>query len=303
MRTCDAWIVAVTTILAAAIGSPGTGWAIEKGGTAIVVSQMAAATGGAGDRTLVVDGPVYMGDVIGTGPKGLAQIHLRDDTMLVVGPNSYMTVDSFVFSGAKATDISLNAVRGAFRFITGASAKSAYQIKTPTATIGVRGTRFDFSIDRRGRMALALYEGAAQLCNRWHQCFTVTGVCSVALTQRFRQARPATPEERVRLLQTAFPFVDNQKKLAPAFRVDTSGCDIQPAGIIMHDARGRPILVPSWAGAGSFGSFGGVAIGGAGGGVSAGRGNNGFGNGGEGSEGSTETGNPGGGGGGGNGHH
>jgi len=285
------------------VGGSGPARAIEKGGVAVDVSPMAAVSGDAGDRTLVVDGPVYMGDVVRTGPKGLAQIRLRDDTRLVVGPNSYMTVDSFVFSGGKARDISLNAVRGAFRFITGTSAKQAYTINTPTATIGVRGTRFDFSIDRRGRMALALYEGAAQLCNRWHQCYTVSGVCSVALTQRFRQARPATPEERQSLLTTAFPFIDKQKRLASAFQVDTSGCSIAPAGVIMRAADGSPISAPGGSGGvgsfGSFSAFGGGVVGG----VTPGQGNNGFGNGGEGSEGSTETGNPGQGGGGGNNGH
>ena len=103
--------------------------------------------GGAGDRMLIVDGPLYMGDVIRTGPSGQAQITLLDNTKLVVGPNSYMTVDAFVFdSNNQAKKVTLNAVRGAFRFLTGTSRKDAYTIKTPTATIGVRGTEFDFSV-------------------------------------------------------------------------------------------------------------------------------------------------------------
>jgi hypothetical protein len=45
-----------------------------------------------------------------------------------------------VFSDSDtARNISINAVRGAFRFITGKSPKDAYSITTPTATIGVRG--------------------------------------------------------------------------------------------------------------------------------------------------------------------
>ena len=253
MRGFDAGLVAAAAALALFIGNAGSALAIEKGGIVAGVSQFAAASGAAGDRTLVVDGPVYMGDVIRTGAKGMAEILLRDDTRLVVGPSSYMTVDKFVFSGAKADAISLNAVRGAFRFITGVSAKKAYRIRTPSATIGVRGTRFDFSIDRRGRMAIALYEGAARVCNRRRQCFTVSGTCSVGLTQRFRRLKPLTPEERQRLLASAFPFIANQKTLGRAFQVDTSGCKIQPAGAIMRDAAGRPIRAQG--SAGSFGSF------------------------------------------------
>ncbi len=262
MRACDAWLVAAVATMAVVLGSSGAAWAIEKGGVVADEAQFATANGPAGERALVVDGPVYMGDVIRTGPKGMAQILLRDNTRLVVGPSSYMTVDSFVFSGNKAQDISLNAVRGAFRFITGLSAKKAYEIKTPTATIGVRGTRFDFSINRRGGMALALYEGAARLCNRRNECMEVSGTCSVALTQRFRPMKSLKPEERQALLASAFPFIDNQKKLGAAFRVDTSGCSVGPAGMIMHDANGQPIPAATGGSSSfrSFGSFGGGAF-------------------------------------------
>ena len=260
MRAHDAWRAAAA-IAVLIIGSSAPALAIELGGIVVDEAQFATVDGPAGQRALVVDGPVYMGDVIRTGPKGLAQIRLRDDTKLVVGPSSYMRVDKFVFSGNKASAINLNAVRGAFRFITGVSVKKAYEIKTPSATIGVRGTRFDFSIDRRGRMAIALYEGAAQLCNRRKECFVVSGTCSVALTQRFRKTQPLSAEERQRLLATAFPFVDNQTRLTRAFRINTSGCDIRHF-TLTRDAAGRIIRVPAGSSGGgpgsasSFGSFG-----------------------------------------------
>jgi hypothetical protein len=262
MRAWNARCGAAAALIASVVASSGSAVAVEKGGVVVDVSQFAAVDGTAGARTLVVDGPVYMGDVIRTGPKGTAQILLRDDTRLVVGPSSYMTVDSFVFSGDKARDISLNAVRGAFRFITGLSAKQAYEIRTPSATIGVRGTRFDFSIDWRGRMALALYEGAAQLCNRRKECIVVSGTCSVALTQRFRPTKPLSPDEQRGLLSSAFPFLEKQKTLKAAFQVDTSDCDVQPAAAVLRDANGVPIQVRG----GSFG-FSSVSFGSLGGGV------------------------------------
>jgi hypothetical protein len=67
-------------------------------------------------------------------------VKFRDETKLVVGPNSTMVIDAFVFSDQNtARQISINAVKGAFRFITGKSPKDVYSITTPTATIGVRG--------------------------------------------------------------------------------------------------------------------------------------------------------------------
>ena len=216
-----------------------------------------------------------MGDVIRTGRDGTAQILLRDNTRLVVGPNSYMTVDRFVFSGNRADAINLNAVRGAFRFITGLSPKKSYLIKTPSATIGVRGTRFDFSIDRRGRMALALYEGAAQLCNRRKECTVVSGTCSIALTQRFRRMKPLTADEQRALRANAFPFLDKQTGLGKAFRIDTVRLRGQAGGRRRAMPRGRVIggtggISGSFS---SFGSFGG-AVGGATAGSAGGSSNN-----------------------------
>jgi hypothetical protein len=109
-------------------------------GIVIAVVQQSEADGETGRRLLLPEAAVYSGDRIITGPSGEAQVKFRDDTKLVVGPNSTMIIDAFVFSDDDtAREISINAVRGAFRFITGKSPKDAYTITTPTATIGTRG--------------------------------------------------------------------------------------------------------------------------------------------------------------------
>ncbi len=112
----------------------------EPSGVVIAVVQSSEADGTTGHRVLIAEAPVYSGDHIITGATGEAQVKFRDDTKLVVGPNSMMTIDAFVFTDQDtARQISINAVRGAFRFIAGKSPKDVYSITTPTATIGVRG--------------------------------------------------------------------------------------------------------------------------------------------------------------------
>ena len=112
----------------------------QPSGIVIAVVQQSEADGETGRRTLFQEAAVFSGDRIITGPSGEAQVRFRDDTKLVVGPNSMMIIDAFVFSDEDtAREISINAVRGAFRFITGNSPKDVYSITTPTATIGVRG--------------------------------------------------------------------------------------------------------------------------------------------------------------------
>ena len=111
----------------------------DPSGIVIAVVQATEADGQTGKRLVTQNGPVYSGDHITTGPGGQAQIRFRDNTKLVVGPDSMMVIDAFIFEGDTARKISINAVRGAFRFIAGKSPKDAYSITTPTATIGVRG--------------------------------------------------------------------------------------------------------------------------------------------------------------------
>jgi hypothetical protein len=114
--------------------------AADPSGVVLAVVQQSEANGETGQRVLKPEAPVYAGDRIITGPIGEAQVRFRDNTRLVVGPNSTMVIDAFVFDDSDtARQISIEAVKGAFRFITGNSPKDAYTIKTPTSTIGVRG--------------------------------------------------------------------------------------------------------------------------------------------------------------------
>jgi len=112
----------------------------QPSGTVIAVVQQAEVNRATGKKVLQPRAPVYSGDQIVTGGTGLAQITFRDDTKLVVGPNAKMVIDAFVLNEDNtAREISVNAVRGAFRFITGNSSKDVYKITTPTATVGIRG--------------------------------------------------------------------------------------------------------------------------------------------------------------------
>src|SRR5919108_5616076 len=73
--------------------------AIDPSGTTVAVIQATSATGPGGSRTLEPQRPVYSGDRINTAESGEAQIYFRDQTRLVVGPNSSLVIDKFVFAG------------------------------------------------------------------------------------------------------------------------------------------------------------------------------------------------------------
>src|SRR5262245_31798868 len=91
----------VAFVLSVGLGAvhPLPGRADEPSGTAVAVLQSAEAAGAAsGQRLLQLQGPVYMGDRIKTGAVGEAQLQFRDSTKLVVGPNSQLLIDKFVFN-------------------------------------------------------------------------------------------------------------------------------------------------------------------------------------------------------------
>lgn len=116
--------------------------------------------------------PISLGDdirrheVVRTGLDSQAKVVFLDNTNLAIGPGSTVTMDRFVFAGEQtATQVGVNVVRGALRFSSGSSASRAYNLRTPVATIGVRGTVIDIR-HIGGQTIVALVEGAAEVCPR-----------------------------------------------------------------------------------------------------------------------------------------
>jgi hypothetical protein len=106
---------------------------------------------------------VVRNEVVRTAADSDARLVFRDDTNLSLGPGSTLKLDRTVFDDPKAGDIAIKLTQGAFRFITGHSNKEAYEIKTPVATMGVRGTTLDVLVERR-RNKVVLVAGAVSVC-------------------------------------------------------------------------------------------------------------------------------------------
>lgn len=131
-------LLAILSILAALAAGPAA--AIDASGHAIRVDPAVNATGPGGERLIELQGAVFMGDEIVANPNGLAQIKFIDNTRIVVGPNSRLKIDTFVFNpDLTARKVVVTMLKGTFRFISGDSPDGAYTIRTPTMTIGVRG--------------------------------------------------------------------------------------------------------------------------------------------------------------------
>ncbi|MBU0689559.1 MAG: FecR family protein [Gammaproteobacteria bacterium] len=96
-------------------------------------------------RTLRKGDRVSEGDFISTAISSSAQIKMLDGGFVAIRPNTQMKFDQFVFSGKQdGNERSIfSLLKGGFRAVTGligSKNKRNYRIKTPSATIGIRGT-------------------------------------------------------------------------------------------------------------------------------------------------------------------
>ena len=87
---------------------------------------------------------VVRNEVVRTAADSDARFVFRDDTNLSLGPGSTLKLDRTVFDDPKAGDIAIKLTYGAFRFITGHSAKEAYVISTPSRLWGYEGRSWIF---------------------------------------------------------------------------------------------------------------------------------------------------------------
>jgi len=113
-----------------------------------------------GDKILTeINTPVEMRDLIET-LKGRANIKFVDDTKVSVTEYSKLLIDEFVYNPEKKTGkLSLKAALGTIRYSSGKIAKNSRQnvkIKSPTASVSVRGTDFTMNVQEDGASSFLL---------------------------------------------------------------------------------------------------------------------------------------------------
>jgi hypothetical protein len=161
-------IFSAIVLLAAVALASGTARAERVGKAASAVPTATFSDGG--DAQDIEIGTTFeQNDRIKTGRDGAAEIEFLDGTSLTIGANSEIVLDKMIFDGDRARNATVEVVRGTLRFVTGNSDHSAYQIKTTVATIGVRGTVIDVSLDQ-GDMVYNTVEGVGIVCHGGTNC-------------------------------------------------------------------------------------------------------------------------------------
>jgi len=102
---------------------------------------------------------VEMNDAITTA-KAKATLTFEDSTTVKITEQSKLIIDDFVYDPKKGSGkLALNMALGTARYASGQIAKNNPQqvaIKTPTASIAVRGTDFSMTVDELGRSLIML---------------------------------------------------------------------------------------------------------------------------------------------------
>jgi hypothetical protein len=110
-----------------------------------VAGDVRVALAGGGDRPAAKGSPISVGDTVTTASASMAQIKMGDGAIIVVQPESKLTVAEFSYAGKEdgTEKVQFRLEQGGFRSVTGAighTNKGNYMIETPIAHIGVRGT-------------------------------------------------------------------------------------------------------------------------------------------------------------------
>ena len=141
---------------------------------------------------------VFSYDTVKTG-KGQVAIEFLDETRVDITQHSKLIIDEFVYDpNSKTGKLSLKATLGTVRYASGQIAKNSAQnisIKTPTATVSVRGTDFAMTIDEIGSSTIILLPS----CNGDGNCFVgeisvESDAGQVILNQAFQATQVDTPE-------------------------------------------------------------------------------------------------------------
>lgn len=167
-------------------------------------------------RPLAKGADIDAGETISTANGARAQVRFADGGFISLQPNTQFRVDEFNYKnktdGEEKGFFSL--LKGGFRAITGAIGhvnKNTYRVKTPAATLGIRGTGYNMALRDDG-LFVNVGEGAISLSNKAGLLVVTAG--GAAFVANFNTApvptnvQPQTPPAG--LQEPTFSVADNR---------------------------------------------------------------------------------------------
>jgi hypothetical protein len=165
----------ITTIIAIALAPWGQALAAVAGEVGLVTGRVTAATSAGDIRYLARGDAIYEGEIVSTGPASFVNMKFVDGGRILLRPNTRFEIETFAVPAGAETTVAaappaaspaaarpaqteqearaegsgsafFRLLKGGFRAVTGLVGRAdrdAYRVRTPIATIGIRGTDFE----------------------------------------------------------------------------------------------------------------------------------------------------------------
>lgn len=157
---------------------------------------------------LMLKDALYTTDLISTGSAGKVELLFADDTNISLAPSSTVDIADFSFGGDAKANFAMNLTQGLARVVSGKIVKQnpeGFSVKTPHATIGIRGTILTADVRDPAKTMVILsqigessYVGVLNAFTGEDTHLNKDGL-SCEITKSGNLKRPSTPAE----LQTA----------------------------------------------------------------------------------------------------
>ncbi|MDA1100713.1 MAG: FecR domain-containing protein [Proteobacteria bacterium] len=144
-------------------------------------------------RYLVLADKVFSNEKISTDASSAARLVFLDNSIISIGANSTVTLDKFVFDSAGTkSEVALSLSKGVMRFVSGDLPKDRYSIRTPTATMGIRGTILEITVAANGTTTTAVVDGEATVSSAGKRTTVKKGFSTTT-----SRGRPPTPPRAI----------------------------------------------------------------------------------------------------------
>jgi hypothetical protein len=160
------WKVAATVAAMSVLLRAGIAEAMDVGALEDVRQNVYGVAPQGGEAVKRKGDPVLFQETLETLDESSALVRFIDDSKLSIGAKSKVLIDEFVFDpenakGNALIDISV----GTLRFVTGEMPKGGVVIKTPTATLTLRGTDVVVHVHPDGTTDTTVYDGKVEAQN------------------------------------------------------------------------------------------------------------------------------------------
>lgn len=138
-------------------------------------------------RTLLSSGdPLFENERVLTGTNSRVEVRFEEGTMLYLGDDTDLLIEKWLYEDGQRGTALFNLTQGVFRMVSGQinkTANSSFQVRTPIATIGVRGTDF-WGQQTKDSLLMALLDNGRLDIQTQTQTITLTEPLTAVLIER-----------------------------------------------------------------------------------------------------------------------